>query len=71
MHREGFEPSRVATSHLECDSLDRSDICARYLSYLYPYFTKYSFPNFLLDSNSPLLRELIINIKLETVSVFS
>lgn len=30
MHREGFEPSRVATSHLECDSLDRSDICARY-----------------------------------------
>lgn len=30
MHREGFEPSSVATSHLECDSLDRSDICARY-----------------------------------------
>ena len=31
MHRKGFEPLRVATSHLECDSLDRSDTCARYL----------------------------------------
>ena len=30
MHKEGFEPSSVATSHLECDSLDRSDICAQY-----------------------------------------
>ena len=28
MHREGFEPSSVATSHLECDPLDRSGICA-------------------------------------------
>ena len=36
MHREGFEPSSVATSHLECDSLDRSDICARYSHSSYP-----------------------------------
>ena len=28
MHRVGFEPTRIATSHLECDPLDRSGICA-------------------------------------------
>ena len=32
MHREGFEPSSVSTSHLECDPLDRSGICAQWVS---------------------------------------
>ena len=31
MHREGFEPSSVSTSHLECDPLDRSGICAQWI----------------------------------------
>ena len=32
MHKEGFEPSSIATSHLECDPLDRSGICAHWYS---------------------------------------
>ena len=30
MHEVGFEPTRITTSHLECDPLDRSGIRARY-----------------------------------------
>ena len=38
MHRVGFEPTSVATSHLECDALDRSAICAQWLLCLLVFF---------------------------------
>ena len=36
MHEVGFEPTSIATPHLECGPLDRSGIRARLL-YLNPY----------------------------------
>jgi hypothetical protein len=38
MHRVGFEPTSVATSHLECDALDRSAICAQCYYVFINYF---------------------------------
>ena len=38
MHRVGFEPTSFATSHLECDPLDRSGIYANcFLTFLSPF----------------------------------
>lgn len=51
MHRVGFEPTSVTTSHLECDALDRSAICARYYYHL------------INDFIYLLLFKIILNIK--------
>jgi hypothetical protein len=40
MHEEGFEPSSIATPHLECGPLDRSGIRAsRYSSHVNLFIT--------------------------------
>lgn len=51
MHREGFEPSSVATSHLECDPLDRSGICAHwYLQHSFLFLEIKQFSWFMLKN---------------------
>ena len=62
MHRVGFEPTRIATSHLECDSLDRSDIYARYYFWVEISFTS-NFDNNLLSLASHQKLRLFIKSK--------